>query len=159
MLREFSETGDTELRKVWHEYEEATFGIAQTAYSRGFKAYLQVIRDQADAIGLTMPSNATPSPTIAPLAPVEAAADEEPEEEVYDAGDGHKGYVLVQTGTWNFMHRRRLLADFLIEVGRLPEGEDPVMHFQVWLAERGAPIPIAMGFDEPTTYNESEMAA
>ena len=149
VLREFSETGDTALRNVWQEYEDATFGIAQTAYSRGFKAYLEVVRAKADAIGKTVPCNATPSVTVAPLAPVEPAADEEPEEDVYDAGDGHKGYLLVQTGTWNYMHKRRLLADFLIEVGRLPEGEDPVPHFQLWLAERGAPIELAIGYDEP----------
>jgi hypothetical protein len=159
VLREFSETGDTQLRNVWQEYEEATFGIAQTAYSRGFKAYLEVIRDKADAIAMTVPSMATPTATTAPVVSVQTSADEEPEEDVYDAGDGHKGFVLVYTATWNWMHRRRLLADFLIEVGRLAEGDDPVPHFQLWLAGRGAPIEIAMGFDEPTTNNESEMAA
>jgi hypothetical protein len=158
VLREFSETGDIQLRNVWTEYEDATFGIAQTAYSRGFKAYLEVIRVKAEAIATTAACKVTPSVTVAPLAPVEPAADEEPEEDVYDAGDGHKGYLLVHTATWNYMHKRRLLADFLIEVGRLPEGEDPVPHFQLWLAGRGAPIDIAMGFDEPTTH-ESEMAA
>lgn len=56
------------------------------------------------------------------------------------------------------MHRRRLLADFLIDVGRLPKAEDPVPHFQLWLAEQGAPVPIAMGFDEPTASYDEEAA-
>lgn len=158
VLREFIDTGDTQLRNVWQEYEEATFGIAQTVYARGFKAYLQVIRDQADAIGTRPPSNVTPAATVAPSRE-QTAADEEVEEDVYDAGDGHKGFVVVMTETWNWMHRRRLLADFLIEVGRIVEGDDPVHHFEIWLAERGAPIPIAMGFDQPTASYTDELAA
>jgi hypothetical protein len=50
---------------------------------------------------------------------------------------------------------RRLIADFMIEIGRLPEGDDPIAHFTDWLTERGAPSKIATGFDEPTA-GESE---
>jgi hypothetical protein len=152
VLREFIDTGDTQLRDVWTEYEEATFNVAQTAYTRGFKAYLEVIRAKADAAGVSVPLKPAPSASVAKVPEIDTAADEADEEDVYDAGDGHKGFVLVMTATWNFMHRRRLLAEFLIEVGRLTAGEDPVTHFEIWLAEQGAPIPIAMGFDEPMSF-------
>jgi hypothetical protein len=156
ILREFIATGDTQLRTVWHEYEDATHGVGQTVYTPGFKAYLEVVRAKADAIGKPSPCSTTPTHTAAPVEhkptePTDPTEDEdEMEDDVYDAGDGHEPFVLVEADTWNWMHKRRLLADYLIEVGRLPEGDDPVAHFQFWLTERGAPAKIAAGFDEPS---------
>ncbi len=61
------------------------------------------------------------------------------DEDVYDAGDGHEGFVVVGVTARNWMRKRRLLADFLIEVGRLSEGNNAAGFFQVWLADQGAP--------------------